>query len=483
MTTTADAALADAWMQLGGEPSAPARLTVSGPARTLASALPCTTAGIAAVGASLLAATGPGTPVGLDTRQLAVAVRSERYLRRDGASPGSPFDPLSAFHRAADRWIRLHANYPWHRAAALRVLGCADDLDAVRRAIADWDAVELETALHDAGGVAAACRTEAEWAEGEAGYSAGDPGAPGQDTPDHAHGRPAGAHARPGSAHARPSGAHTAADLPLVERRDLAPAPPRRPAGSLRVLDLTRVIAGPVATRTLAVHGADVLRVDPSDRPEIALQAWDMLPGKRSALADLADRDTREELLRGADVVVTGYRPGALDRFGLAPEALAQRHPGLTVVTLSAWGHRGPWAGRRGFDSLVQVACGIAVREAGPGWTGETPPGALPAQLLDHATGYLIAAGTLRAVADQRERGGTPHVRLSLLGTAQWLLGLPPETGPDPGEVDPDPYLQEIDAPDGRLTLAIPPGSVGGHPLRWGPPPPSFGTAAAAWPS
>jgi hypothetical protein len=397
---------------------------------------------VAAAGSSLLAATSGR--VALDTRRLAVAVRSERYLRRDGASPGAPFDPLSAFHRATDGWVRLHANYPWHRAAALRVLGCADDLDSVRRAIAGWAAVELETALHEAGGVAAACRTEAGWAAARA-------------TPD--------------------------AAPPLVERCDLGPAPPRPPTGRLRVLDLTRVIAGPVATRTLAVHGADVLRVDPPDRPEIALQAWDMLPGKRSALADLADRDTREELLRGADVVVTGYRPGALDRLGLAPEALAQRHPGLTVVTLSAWGHRGPWAARRGFDSLVQVACGIAVREAGPGWSGDTPPGTLPAQLLDHATGYLMAAGTSLAVAQQRGRGGTPHVRFSLLGTAQWLLGLPAETGPDPEEVDPAPHLQEIDAPDGRLTLAAPPGAVEGRPLRWGPPPPSFGTAVAAWPS
>jgi hypothetical protein len=131
----------------------------------------------------------------------------------------------------------------------------------------------------------------------------------------------------------------------------------------------------------------------------------------------------------------------------------------------------------------VQVACGIAVREAGPGWTGDTPPGTLPAQLLDHATGYLMAAGTSLAVARQRARGGTPHVRLSLLGTAQWLLGLPVEAGPDPEEVDPAPYLQEIDAPDGRLTLATAPGTVAGRPLRWGPPAPSFGTAVAGWPA
>lgn len=425
--------LADVWQELGGDPAELARLSVTGPEHTLRSSLPCTAAGAAAVGASLLAATTE--PVELDTRQLAIALRSERYLRRDGTGPGSPFDPLSAFHRAADGWIRLHANYPWHRAAALRVLGCPDELDAVRGAIAGWSAVELESALHDAGGVAAAVRSEAQWRT------------------------------------ARPEPA-----LPLVERHDLAPAPPR-PTGRLRVLDLTRVIAGPVATRTLAVHGADVLRLDRPDRPEIPLQAWDTLAGKRSALLDLAaEPGTLEDLLGGADVVVTGYRPGALDRFGLAPEALADRHPGLVVVTLSAWGHEGPWGRRRGFDSLVQAACGIAVLEG-----SADAPGALPAQLLDHATGYLAAAGTLLAVAGQRATGGTPHVRLSLLGTAQWLLGLPRTATPDVEEVDPAPHLCDVDAPNGRLTLTIPPGVVGGRGLGWPPPAPSFGTAAPAW--
>ena len=363
------------WNALGGEPADLRRLTVTGPPATLASTFSVTDAGVAAVGASRLAATTE-EDVGLDTRQLAVALRSERYLLRDGRSPGSPFDPLSAFHRTGDGWLRLHANYAWHRAAALRVLGCSEQ--EAPEAIAGWKAIDLETAVHEAGGVAAAVRTEAQWRE-----TAGPP-------------------------------------PPLVERRVVGDAParsPRRP----RVLDLTRVIAGPVATRTLAAHGADVLRLDAPALPEIPLQYWEMLPGKRSALLDLADRrDTLEDLLSGADVIVTGYRPDALARFGLSPEALAERHPGLVVVTLSAWGHLGPWGARRGFDSLVQAACGIAVAEGSP-----DAPGALPAQLLDHATGYLGAAGALLALARQRRDGGTHHVRLSLIGTAAWLQSLP----------------------------------------------------------
>jgi hypothetical protein len=419
------------WADLGGAPGELDRLGVTGPTASLGSTFPITGVGAAAVGASLLAGTlGRATPVAIDTRGLAVALRSERYVRLDGRSLGSSFDPLSAFHRTADGWLRLHANYPWHRAAALRVLGCAEE--EVPAAIAARAAVELEAALHEAGGVAAAVRTEDAWRA-----TAGPP-------------------------------------PPLVEHRVLGDAP-ARPASRPRVLDLTRVIAGPVATRTLAVHGADVLRLDAPDRPEIPLQAADTLPGKRSALLDLrVEQAVLEQLLAGADVVVTGYRPGALDRFGLDPEVLAQRHPGLVVVTLSAWGHRGPWAHRRGFDSIVQAACGIALAEGGD------EPGALPAQVLDHATGYLAAAGALLTLARQRQEGGSHHVRLSLIGTAAWLLGLRGEAAAAE-DVDAASYLQEVDTRDGVLTLARPPGTIDGRPLAWPPPAPSFGAAAPAW--
>lgn len=436
--------LTSAWAALGGHPDELGRLVVTGPPGVLGSTFPVTDAGIAAVGAGLLAATvGTGARVDLDTRQLAVALRSERFLRRDGTSPGSPFDPLSTFHRAADGWIRVHANYPWHRAAALRVLGTTGkDTAHASAAIATWKAVELETALHEAGGVAAAVRTREEWRA-----VAGDP-------------------------------------PPLVEHRVLGEAAPR-PARRIRVLDLTRVIAGPVATRTLAAHGADVLRVDRPDRPEIPLQYWDTLPGKRSALVDLAAVETREALLSGADVVVCGYRPGALDRFGLGPGALAQRHPGLVVVTLSAWGETGAWGARRGFDSLVQAACGIAVAEGEAAADREAgTPGALPAQVLDHATGYLAAAATLLAVARQRADGGTHHVRLALAGTAAWLQDAPAPAGAPRSAavpVDPAPYLVDIPAPDGVLTLATPPGRIDGRALTWPPPAPAYGTAAPRW--
>jgi crotonobetainyl-CoA:carnitine CoA-transferase CaiB-like acyl-CoA transferase len=222
--------------------------------------------------------------------------------------------------------------------------------------------------------------------------------------------------------------ASAVAELPLVGLTRLDDAPSRsvadlppdanQPAVGLRVLDFTRVIAGPVASRTLALLGADVLRVDSPRLPEIPWQHLDSGMGKRSTLLDLhTERATLEELLDHAHVLIVGYRPDALTRFGLAPEDVAARHPGLVVATLSAWGRVGPWGQRRGFDSIVQAATGIAVIEG-----HESTPGALPAQALDHATGYLLAAAILDAIVRQRSSNGSVHVQAHLARTAAALL-------------------------------------------------------------
>lgn len=234
----------------------------------------------------------------------------------------------------------------------------------------------------------------------------------------------------------------------------------------MRVLDLTRVIAGPVAGRTLAALGADVLRVDPPGLPELPAAHLDTGPGKRSALLDLADAERREALLAGADVLLTGYRPGALDRFGL------DRHPHLVRVSLSAWGTEGPWAGRRGFDSLVQVASGIAAACAGPDGT----PGVLPAQALDHGTGHLMAAAALRGLA-ARERGEpVPAARLSLARTAAELLARP-RTTELAGAPDADRYRVTF----GDVSLIGPPGALDGVPLAWAHGPHELGADEPSW--
>jgi crotonobetainyl-CoA:carnitine CoA-transferase CaiB-like acyl-CoA transferase len=247
------------------------------------------------------------------------------------------------------------------------------------------------------------------------------------------------------------------------------------------VLDLTRVIAGPVCTRTLAAHGADVLRIDRPDMPEPAFLANDALVGKRSAFLDLRDPTDRAQLdvlVADADVVVQGYRPGALDAFGLAPETLVERHPGLVVLTLSAWGHDGPWSGRRGFDSLVQAASGISVLERA---RGSDAPGALPAQVLDHATGYLGAAAVLVALGRQRREGGSWRARLSLSQTASWLLRQPRRAIPMVDEIDPTPYLVDLASGARKVTVVTPPGAINGRPLAWPSPPPTLGADEPRW--
>jgi crotonobetainyl-CoA:carnitine CoA-transferase CaiB-like acyl-CoA transferase len=252
------------------------------------------------------------------------------------------------------------------------------------------------------------------------------------------------------------------ARLPLLTLARVADGPPRDVAlDGLRVLDLTRVIAGPVATRTLASHGADVLRLDSPRLPEDAAGLLETGPGKRHAVVDLASRSGRatgEDLLAAADVVVQGYRPGALDAFGLDPESLAERHPHLAVVRLRAWGKGGPWENRRGFDSLVQAASGIADALATDGAT-DGAPGALPAQALDHGSGHLAAAAALRALTRRRAEGGVWHAELSLAQTARWLLDAP-GAEPEPAvAADVARYLVELPSPGGPVTVVAPPGS------------------------
>lgn len=223
------------------------------------------------------------------------------------------------------------------------------------------------------------------------------------------------------------------------------------------------MIAGPVATRTLALLGADVLRIDSPRLAEVGWQHLDTGMGKRSALLDLdVDSDSFDQLLAGADVVVMGYRPGALDRRGLSPQRLAERRPGLVIASLSAWGSDGPWGNQRGFDSIVQAATGIAVIESADTIT----PGKLPAQALDHATGYLLAAGVLSAVAAQLEAGGTRHVQAHLARTAQWLLEHPdPQARSLP---DPSPALVDRRTPAGMLRYPLPAVQIERGPSDWG---------------
>lgn len=343
-------------------------------------------------------------PVHPDPARVATAFASDRVFALDGR-PMEAFAPLSGFFRTSDGWVRTHANYPHHRSRLTALVGLPDDVGrpAFAQRLAELAGQDLEdraagpvTGPEPGGGaIVARVRTEQEWRTSAPGRASSS----GPLVRTARRAEPTGARRRR-AAEARQSGA--------------------APLAGVRVLDLTRVIAGPVATRTLALLGADVLRVDPPAPAEIEWQHLDSGQGKRSTVLDLrdgSDRRIAQELLDAADVLVTGYRPGAVEALGLeAPR-------GVVTGRVSAWGDTGPWAGRRGFDSIVQAASGIALLEGQDG-----VPGALPAQALDHASGYLLAAGIVDALT-RTDDGPGVDVSVSLARTAAWLLDLP---GRDP---------------------------------------------------
>ncbi len=437
----------------------------SGPRRWWAGPLDVEGLGLGAVGAAAAAlnllAGAPGR-FATTSALTAGAFDSSGHLRISGR-PIQGFAPLSGFRRTLDGWIRLHANYPHHAQRLMEALGTttADGVDAALRSMESLDA---EAAIQSRGGVAAAVRTRAEWRGSAMGRSSGR--GPWIDV-------------------TLPGGKTQGTERPVLQPLEN----PRRPLQGVRVLDLTRVIAGPVSTRLLGALGADVLRIDPPQLPEITGQFVDTGFCKRSAEADLAtpgNLHRLHHLLQAADVVVTGYRAGSLNRFGLDPHALLDARPELVVATLDSWGSEGPWSGRRGFDSIVQAATGIADLYGAEDNDGGWQPGALPVQALDHATGYGLAAGAMALLA-HRQRGGLGGwARLSLARTAEELLNLPAlpalsgeagrPAGPPPALV-----LRTQASTYGELRYAAPPLLADGQPLDYGRPPVPYGSSELAW--
>src|SRR5262245_46514011 len=448
------------WRAVGGDPGALDALDVHGRDAWLGGPLAVDELAVGAVAAALLAAAELAETrdwrrpaVELSAEHVAVSFRSERHVLVGGAPAPTALGPMSRLVRCVNGgWARTHAHYPHHAEALGQAIGIdvgGDPERAVRAleaAAASLDAAELEEAVVAAGGCAAALRSAAEWASHPAGRALAGTPLVAVDTEVATSARPAVRHSGDG------------------------------PCSGVRVLDLTRVIAGPVAGRTLAALGAEVLRVDPPDLPEFPDLHLDTGPGKRSAVLDLADTARREALLAGAHVVLIGYRPHALERFGLDPGALGERHPHLVQVSLSAWGATGPWASRRGFDSLVQVASGIAASCAGPDGT----PGVLPAQALDHATGYLMAAAALRGLAGRARGEAVAPTRLSLARTAAALLDAPRPARPNTaatGAADPDRYRVRF----GDVVVIAPPGKLDGMALRWHHGPRPLGGDPPGW--
>ncbi len=362
------------------------------------------------------------------------------------------WDTVAGDYETRDGWIKLHTNLPHHRKAALSVLDVEAIRDKVKAAVQTWHRDVLETEIVKMGGVAAAMRSRDEW-------------------------------------RAHPQGQAVARE-PLITWGDVRHSQMRswaatraRPLNELRVLDLTRVLAGPVATRTLAGFGADVLRIDPPgwDEPNVVP---DITLGKRCSFLQLnqpTDRKIFENLLANADLLIHGYRPDALAGLGYSEEARLEISPNLIEISLDAYGWTGPWAKRRGFDSLVQMSCGIA--EAGMHWANRDQPTPLPVQALDHATGYLMAAAAVRAVNWAANGEGLRNARLSLARTAELLIDNPQSIE---GKLDkipsPDDFLTSKEqTPWGqahRLKSAV---GVDGVPMEWRRSACELGTSVPQW--
>jgi crotonobetainyl-CoA:carnitine CoA-transferase CaiB-like acyl-CoA transferase len=427
------------------------------------------TAGAATLAATGLAAadlweirSGRRQNVSVDFRHASASLRSGHYMKLgDGQVSHARNSIMGVYPTKDGRWSYLHCNFPNHRAAALGVLGVAEDREAVARAVLNWNAADLEEAIIAAKGAGGMVRTHEEWAR-------------------------------------HPQSAAIAA-LPLMEIVRIGDSPPEamppgnRPLSGIRVLDLTRVLAGPTCARTLAEHGADVLKITGAHLPNLGYQEFDTGHGKLSAQLDLRqqrDVDILRGLVREADVFSQGYRPGTLGGRGLAPEELAEIRPGLVYVSLCAFSHAGPWASRRGFDTVVQTVSGITSRQAEI-VPGKTPgPQFYPVSAIDYCTGYLMAFGAMVALARRAREGGSWLVRISLAQVGKWIVDLgevPAAAARDaPAEFTPDElerWSMVSDTPSGPLRHLKPVVQMSETPTYWARPSVPLGYHQPVWPA
>jgi hypothetical protein len=408
---------------LGGDLARLDALHETGPEHALPSRFAVTDLASAAVGVALLAAreySESTDDVVVDRAHAAAVFRSELYLKPIGWELPPVWDALAGDYPTADGWVRLHTNYAHHRDACLRALDAPPDRDAIAAIVAARTADDVEAAVVAAGGCAAALRSESAWA----------------------------AHPQGDAVAQEPFLHHEQQQL---EARDVGDDRER-----IRVVDLTRVIAGPLATCVLAAHGFEVIRVEPPGFEEVATVNVAVNAAKQRRETDLRRPTGRDELLaivRESDVVVHGYRPGALHTLELGEASLRRVNPALVLAGLDAYGWTGPWATRRGFDSLVQMSSGIA-------WCGDAhaQPRPLPCQALDHATGWILAAAVFRALSERRARGVTTAWRASLARTARLLINAGTTGDPDAPPIDPAPYLETAATPWGRVERVRLPG-------------------------
>ncbi|QPZ38426.1 CoA transferase [Paramicrobacterium chengjingii] len=376
-----------------------------------------------------------------------------RSIRPIGWSMPEVWEGVTGDYQTSDGWIRLHTNKPNHLAAALRILEAPEDREIVRRRVEAWNSTELETAIVEAGGAAAAMHSREEWLT-----------------------HPQGEAVR----------AEPLVDFEASEATNRTPTQigtAESPLAGIRVLDLTRVLAGPVGTRLLAGWGADVLRIDPpgfwepSAEPEVTL-------GKHVARLDLRTKEGKDillGLLAEADVFVHGFRRGALDDLGLGKHVRESIRPGLVDVSLTAYGWTGPWTARRGFDSLVQMSNGIAHLGQKKARSGKPLP--LPVQALDHATGYLMASAAITGLILRQTQGIGSSWHASLARTGELMIdaGISEEFGKQPAFIAAEEDAPIEQTPWGDAKRIPPHIRVEGAPLRFRTSARPLGTDPATW--
>jgi crotonobetainyl-CoA:carnitine CoA-transferase CaiB-like acyl-CoA transferase len=390
--------------------------------------------------------------VTVDTRTAALAMTSATYLRVNG-QPVKSWDPITGYYRVRNgEWVYLHGNFPHLRDGLLKLFNVPNDPAALRATLASWSAADVEDAAGRLGLCGVHVRRHEQWEE-------------------------------------HPQARATAA-LPLIEITRIGDAPPRpmpdatRPLSGIRVLDLSRVIAGPMAARTLAEHGAGVLQVGAAHLPSIESLVIDTGFGKQSCAINLDTAigiNTLHELIDSADVFLNAYRPGALEQRGFSPAALAKRRPGIVYLTISAFSRAGPWSQRRGYDTLVAAASGLTR-------SGTEDPARLPCQPLDYLTGYLGAFGAMLALQRRALEGGSWHVQLSLERTSAWIHEMTDILGRETDvatEVPPAATINDLYAESpsrfGLLRHLKPVVQLSETPARWACPPVPLGSDPARW--
>jgi crotonobetainyl-CoA:carnitine CoA-transferase CaiB-like acyl-CoA transferase len=426
-------------------------------------------AGAATIAAAGLAAAhlwevrgGAKQKVGVELRHAGAAMRSGHYMKLGDGALSPARNGIMGFYPTKDgRWSYLHCNFPNHRAVALKVLGVEEDRAAVAKAVLNWTAADLEEAIIANKGAGGMVRSHEEWASHPQGIAV--------------------------------------AGLPLLEIVKIGDSKPEpmqvgsRPLSGIRVVDITRVLAGPTSARTLAEHGADVMKISAAHLPNLGYQEWDTGHGKLNAQLDMREPDQLETLrglIRDADVFSQGYRPGSLGARGLSPEELMKLRPGLVCVSLSAFSHAGPWSGRRGFDTVVQAVSGMTLRQ-GEVFPGKEPgPQFYPLSAIDYCTGYLMAFGAMVALARRATEGGSWLVRISLAQVGKWLVDMGEVPASTLNDVPAEFEAAEIErwsttsqTPKGPLRHLAPVAQLSATPGFWARPSVPLGYHKPVWPA